>query len=272
LYYLAFFQNDPAAMAEQLTGPWPGPPAVSEEAQSVTAAYGGQLSRSRNLARRAIASAKQIGAKNVAAGYQINAALVEALFGNFSEARQTLKDAGGVMTDRDLEGQAAIVWALSGDAAQAQKLAGDLNGRFPEATYIRFGALPAVRGLLAIRGENMQEGIENLRAISTHALIRPFSSVIPGMVPAYVSGEVYLAVHQGAEAGAAFQILIDHPGVVGNFPIGALAHLGLGRAYAMQGDTAKARAAYQDFLTLWKDADQDIPILIEAKKEFAALH
>ena len=118
----------------------------------------------------------------------------------------------------------------------------------------------------------MQEGIENLRTISSHALVSPFNQFTPPMVPAYISGEAYLAAHQGAEAAAAFQTIIDHAGLVSNFPIGALAHLGLGRAYAMQGDTAKARAAYQDFLALWKDADQDIPILIEAKKEFAALH
>ncbi len=263
LYYLAFLQNDAAAMAEH---------AVSEETQSYTAAYSGHLSRARDLEQRAIVAAKQQGANNAAAGYQMNAALLEALFGNFPEAQKGVKDTGSVMTGRELEGQAAVVWALSGDAAQAEKLAGDLDKRFPEATYTRFGSLPAVRGILAIRQGNMQEGIENLRTISSHALISPFNPLTPAMVPAYVSGEAYLAAHRGAEAAAAFQAIIDHAGLVLNFPTGALAHLGLGRAYAMQGDTAKARAAYQDFLTLWKDADQDIPILIAAKKEFAALH
>jgi len=272
MYNLAFLQNDPAAMAEQLATAWAGPPAISEKNQSFTAAYRGHLSLARNLGRRAMASAKQQGANNLAAAYQMNAALVEALFGNFPEARKAVKDAGDVMTDRELEGQAAIVSALSGDTAQAEKLAGDLNGRFPEATYVRFGFLPAVRGLLAIRQGNMQEGIESLRTISSHALVSPFNGgIFLAMVPVYVSGEAYLVAHQGAEAAAAFQMIIDHAGFVGNMPIGALAHLGLGRAYAMQGNTAKARAAYQDFLTLWKDADQDIPILIDAKKEFAAL-
>lgn len=219
-----------------------------------------------------MASAKQAGAKNVAAAYQMNAALLEALFGNFPEARQALKDAGGVMTDREIEGHSAIVSALAGDAAQVEKLAADLNQRFPEATYIRFGALPAVRGILAIRQGNMQDGIENLRTISLHALTIPINQALPVRVPIYVGGEAYLAAHQGAEAAAAFQAIIDNPAFILNIPLGALARLGLGRAYAMQGDTAKARAAYQDFLTLWKDADQDIPLLIEAKKEFAALH
>ena len=272
LYYLAFFQNDPSAMAAQVAGPWVGdPPASSEEAQSYTAAYSGHLSRARDLEQRAIATAKQQGANNAAAGYQMNAALLEALFGNFPEAQKGVKNAGSVMTDRDLEGQSAMVWALAGDAAQAEKLAGDLDKRFPEATYIRFGSLPAVRGILAIRQGNLQEGIENLRAISSHALISPFNSFTPPMVPAYISGEAYLDAHRGAEAAAAFQTIIDHAGVVINFPIGALAHLGLGRAYAMQGDTAKARAAYQDFLTLWKDADPDVPLLVQARKEYAAL-
>ncbi len=271
LYYLAFFQNDSAAMAEQLAGPWEGPPGISDEVQSYTAAYGGRLSRARDLERRAIASAKLQGANNVTATYQMNAALLEALFGNLPEARTAVKNAGGVMTDRELEGQAAMVWALLGDALQAQKLADDLNKRFPEATYIRFGSLPAVRGTLAIRQGNTQEGNENLRSVSSHALICPINQFIPPMVPVYVSGEAFLAAHQAAEASAQFQMIVDNRSLVENGPISALAHLGLGRAYALESDTGKARAAYQDFLALWKDADPDIPIFKQAKAEFAAL-
>jgi DNA-binding winged helix-turn-helix (wHTH) protein/tetratricopeptide (TPR) repeat protein len=270
LYDLAFLQNDSAAMAEQLAGPWEGPPGISDEAQSYTAAYGGHLSRARDLERRAIASAKLQGANNVTATYQMNAALLEVLFGNLLEARTAVKSAG-VMTDRELEGQAAMAWALLGDTPQAQKLADDLSKRFSEATYIRFGSLPAVRGILAIRLGNTQEGVGNLRSVSSHALICPINQFIPTMVPVYVNGEAYLAAHQGAEAAAQFQMIVDNRGFVENGPIGALAHLGLGRAYAMQGDTARARAAYQDFLTLWNDADPDIPVLIAAKSEYAKL-
>jgi eukaryotic-like serine/threonine-protein kinase len=270
LYYLAFFRNDSAAMAEQLAGPWEGPPGISDEAQSHTAAYGGHLSRARDLERRAIASAKLQGANNVTATYQMNAALLEALFGNLLEARTAVKNAG-VMTDRELEGQAAMVWALLGDAPQAQKLADDLSKRFSEATYIRFGSLPAVRGILAIRLGNTQEGVGNLRSVSSHALSCPINQFIPTMVPVYVSGEAYLSAHQGAEAATQFQMIVDNRGFVENGPIGALAHLGLGRAFALQGDPAKARAAYQDFLTLWKDADRDIPIFNQAKAEYAML-
>jgi eukaryotic-like serine/threonine-protein kinase len=271
LYDLAFYQNDPAAMAEQLAGLWAGPPGLSEEAQSFTAAYRGQLSQARDLRLRAIASAKQVGAKSPVASYQMNAVLLEALFGNLPEARKALKNASGIMTDGEIEAQAAIVSALLGDVAQAEKLAEDLDKRFPEATYIRFGPLPAVRGLLAIRKGNMQEGFESLRAVSSHPLVLTINKALAWMLPLYVAGEAYLAAHQGQEAAAAFQTIIDHPAYILNIPLGSLARLGLGRAYAMQGDTAKARSAYQDFLTLWKDADSDIPVLKQAKVEFAQL-
>jgi eukaryotic-like serine/threonine-protein kinase len=271
LYRLAFLRNDSAGMAEQLSGPWMiCAPGVTDAAQSYTAAYYGHLSHARELEHRAIASAKQHGANDVMASYHVNAALPEALFGNFPEAQKAVKDAGNVTTTWGLEGEAAIVWALSGDTAQAQKLADDLNERFPEATYVRFGSLPAIRGILAIHRGNAQEAIENLRAILSHELMPPVQGMTV-MVPVYISGEAYLAAHQGAEAAAEFQEIIDHPGLVLSSPIGALAHLGLGRAYAVQGDTAKARAAYQDFLALWKDADPDIPIYKQAKAEYAKL-
>jgi hypothetical protein len=170
-----------------------------------------------------------------------------------------------------MEGQAAMVWALLGDAQQAQKLADDLSKRFSEATYIRFGSLPAIRGTLEIRLGNTQEGVGNLRSVSSHAPIYPINQFIPPLVPVYVSGEAYLAAHQGTEAAAQFQMIVDDRGLVENGPIGALAHLGLGRAYALQGDPAKARAAYQDFLALWEDADPDIPVFKQATAEYAQL-
>jgi tetratricopeptide (TPR) repeat protein len=271
LYYLAFLQNDSAAMAKQVIGPWIGLPGGADEAESFTAAYSGHLSRARDLARRATASAKQQGANIADVGYQLNAALLEALFGNISEAQKAVKDAGNFMTDREPEGESATILALSGDTAQAQRLADDLNKRFPESTYIRFGFLPSIRGLLAIRRGNAQEGSENLRAMSSRELISPANHITPPIVPVYVSGQVYLAAHLGALAAGEFLKILDNPGLVLNDPIGALAHLGLGRAYALSGDTAKARAAYQDFLTLWKDADPNIPILKQAKAEYSKL-
>jgi tetratricopeptide (TPR) repeat protein len=267
-YVMAFMQNDPAGMAK-----WSARlrPSLADETLSYTAAYGGHLSRARDLAQHATATLNQQGAPELMASYQVNAALLEALFGNFTEAQTGLRDAGNFLTNQDLEGEAAIAWGLSGDAVQTQKLADDLHKRFPHATYVRFGTLPAIRAILAIRRGNAQEAIENLRAISSRELILPVDETIPAMAPVYVSGEVYLAAHQGAEAAAEFQKILDHPGFVGNAPIGALAHLGLGRAYELMGDTAKAKAAYQDFLALWKDADPDIPILKQAKAEYAKL-
>jgi tetratricopeptide (TPR) repeat protein len=265
LYLLAFLRNDSAGMAEQLTGPWINcEPGVTDDEQSFTAAYYGHLSRSRELTQRAVASAKEHGATDVIADYEVHAALVEALFGNFPEARKAMKGAANFRTNRDLEGLAAIIRALSGDASQAQKLVDDLNKRFPQATYVRLGYLPQIRSLLAIRRGNVQEGIEDLRPSSSLALV-----VLMGGV--YINGQAYLAAHRGAEAATEFQKIIDHPSVVLNWPVGALAHLGLGRAYVLQGDTAKARTAYQDFLALWKDADPDIPILKQAKAEYANL-
>ena len=274
LWWHASLQNDSAGMAEQAAGPWIGPPAFAEEWQSHAAAYRGHLSRARDLARRAIASTKQQRANEVTTIYQVHAALREALFGNFPEAQEAVKDAGNFMADRDLEGEAAIVLALSGDTTQAQRLADDLNKRFPEATYVRFGSLPAIRGILAIRRGNAREAVEDLRAISSREMVTSANWATYGgspMLPVYITGEAYLAAHQGAEAAAEFQMIIDHAGFVGVTPIGALAHLGLGRAYALAGDTTKARAAYQNFLTLWKDADPDIPILKQAKAEYAKL-
>jgi len=268
LYYIAFFQNDAAGMA-QVASEAIGKPGIEDrmlELESRTAAYYGRLSSARDLSQGAIASAKQQGAKELATSYQVEAALGEALFGNFPAAQKALGDAGNVTTDRDNEGTTALAWALSGDLVQAQKLADDLEKRFPESTYVRFAFLPSIRGVLAIRRENTSEAIEQLQRISSYELMRDAQ-----MMPVYVRGEAYLAAHQGAEAAANFQMILDHAGVVGNSPIGALAHLGLGRAYAVQGDTAKARAAYDDFFALWKDADPDIPILAQAKAEYAQL-
>jgi serine/threonine protein kinase/tetratricopeptide (TPR) repeat protein len=281
LYRLAFVQNDTAAMDRQLAGPWMFSPITApwtfngsspaEEAQSWTAAYYGHVVHARELRERAIASARRQGAKGLAADLYVGGAVIEALFGSFAEARKALMDVGDLSTgDFDLQGAASIAWALVGERIQAMKLASDVNKRCPESTYIQFGVLPAVRGLLALQRGEPTEATKALDAISPYELVVPCSCT-PAGVPVYIRGNVHLAAHQGAEAAADFQLILDHPGIIGNFPIGALAHLGLGRAYTMQGDTAKARAAYQDFLTLWKDADPDIPILKQAKAEYAKL-
>jgi hypothetical protein len=148
-----------------------------------------------------------------------------------------------------------------------------LNKRFPEATIVQFNYLPTLRARLAVNRGNASDALETLRAALPYELGRTTFSNYSwnGLYPVYVRGEAYLAAHQGAEAAAEFQKILDHRGIVSNSPIGALAHLQLGRAYAMAGDVVKAKAAYHDFLTLWKDADPDIPILKQAKAEYAKL-
>jgi predicted Zn-dependent protease len=164
---------------------------------------------------------------------------------------------------RDVQYGAALALAFAGDASRAQSLADDLDKRLPEDTIVQFIYLPTLHAQLALHRKDAPKAIEALQSSATYELCC--------MYPVYVRGLAYLASHRGNEAAAEFQKILDHRGIVLNEPIGALAHLQLGRAYAMQGDTAKAEATYQDFLTLWKDADPDIPILKQAKAEYAKL-
>jgi eukaryotic-like serine/threonine-protein kinase len=153
-------------------------------------------------------------------------------------------------------------------------LTDDLGKRFPEDTLVQFNFLPAVRARLAIGRGKASEAVENLRAAAPYELgeTRAFGALgWTALYPVFVRGDAYLAGHQGKEAAAEFQKILNHRGIVVNEPIGALAHLGVARAFAMQGDTAKAKTAYSDFLTLWKEADSDIPILRQAKAEYAKL-
>ncbi|MGA7221584.1 MAG: tetratricopeptide repeat protein, partial [Candidatus Acidiferrales bacterium] len=167
---------------------------------------------------------------------------------------------------RDVQYEAALALAFAGDAVHAQTLADDLDKRFPEATILQFNYLPTIHAQLALSRNDSSKAVDALQAAMPFEL-----GVAGGLYPIYVRGEAYLAARQGSEAAAEFQKIVDHRGIVVSEPIGALAHLQIGRAYVMQGDTAKAKPAYQDFLTLWKDADPDIPILIAAKSEYAKL-
>jgi tetratricopeptide (TPR) repeat protein len=267
-YILGFLQNDAAAMKQQVTFN-AGKPGVEDgflAYEADTAAYAGQLGKAREFFRRATASAERAEEKETAASYEAIAALREALFGNAFQARQRAASALGLSMGRDLQYWAALAHALIGDSARALALADDLDKRFPEDTVVRFSYLPALRGRIALSHNDVPKAIEFLQAAIPYEL-----GGYAGLFPAYLRGEVYIAAHRGSEAAAEFQKILDHRGIVGNDPIGALAHLQIGRAYAMQGDIIKAKAAYQNFLTLWKDADPDIPVLIAAKSEYAKL-
>jgi len=166
--------------------------------------------------------------------------------------------------------EAALALARAGDTAGAEKLAAELDKAFPLDTLVQRYWLPTIRAGVALQRKDPNGAIELLKVPSTIELGEPTNLAII-LCPVYLRGEAYLMLHDGNRAAAEFQKFIDHRGVVMNFPWGALARLGLARAYTMQGDTAKAHAAYQAFLTLWKDADPDIPILIAAKSEYSKL-
>jgi tetratricopeptide (TPR) repeat protein len=270
LYQLAFLQNDAAGMAQQVawTTGKPGVEDVLLNSEADTAACSGRLGMARELSRRAVDSALRAEEKEVAADYQADAALREALFGNPAEASQRAMAALGLSQGRDAQYGAALGLALAGDASRAQELADDLAKRFPVDTIVQFNYLPTIRAQLALSRTDSSKAIEALQAAGAYEL---GSVVNSALYPIYVRGEAYLAAHQGSESAAEFQKILDHRGIVVNEPIGVLAYLGLARAYVLQGDTAKAGAAYQDFLRLWKAADPDIPVLIAAKSEYAKL-
>ncbi len=201
-------------------------------------------------------------------------ALWEGFFGNAPEARRNAMAVRELSKGREVEYGAAFALALSGDSSRCQTLANDLERRFPEDTSVRFSYLPALRALLALNHSEPSKAIELLQIAVPYDLGAPrngFHGFFGTLYPVYVPGEAYLAAHQGAAAAAEFQKILDHRGIVVSDPIGALAHLQLGRAFALSGDKTKARTAYQDFLALWKDADPDIPILKQAKAEYAKL-
>jgi tetratricopeptide (TPR) repeat protein len=206
--------------------------------------------------------------------WETGAAVREAFFGNASEARKRATAARALSKDREVEYGAAFALALSRDSLGSKELADDLERRFPEDTAVRFSYLPTLRARLALNHGDTSKAIELLQVAAPHELGAPRSSIhglFGALYPVYVRGEAYLAAHQGAEAATEFQKILDHRGIMVSDPIRALAHLQIGRAYAMQGDSAEAKAVYQDFLTLWRDADPDIPILQQAKAEYAKL-
>jgi DNA-binding winged helix-turn-helix (wHTH) protein/tetratricopeptide (TPR) repeat protein len=275
LYGIAFYRGDTSETARQAASATgkanDGELLLALEAD--TAAYFGHLRKAREFSRQAADSAERAGEKETAAGYYAVSALREALFGNADRAGQQAIFAKGRASGRDVDYGLALALVYAGDAGQAQALADDLDKTFPEGTIVQFNYLPTLWAKLALRRANPQQALNSLLAAAPYELGLPALSFYnwPNLYSVYVRGEAYLAAHKGNEAAAEFQKILDHRGIVLNEPIGALAHLQLGRAYSLQGDTAKSRAAYQDFLTLWKDADQDIPILKQAKAEYSKL-
>jgi eukaryotic-like serine/threonine-protein kinase len=275
MYLIAFLEDDPDEMRRQVaavTGK-PGLEDILISGESDTAAFHGRLAKARPLMDQAVTSAQLAGEKETAALWRLDSALSEAEFGNLARARQEVRDGLAIASTRDAQTLAAVALACVGDQAQARSLADELQKQFPLNTTLNHYWLPVVRAYIELRSGHPAGALTFLQEAAPYDLAFPLPQYSEGgqLYPPYVRGQAYLALREGKEAAAEFQKFIDHRTIVANSPLAALAHLGLARAYAVQGETAKAHTAYQGFLALWKDADPDIPILKEAKAEYAKL-
>lgn len=242
--------------------------------ESLVSARSGQLQQAREFSSRAVNLARQEGAREGVATYPAVEAVWQALYGEAAEARRNAGGALAASDDRDVEYAAGLALAFAGDAARSEALASDLEKRFPQDTFARFTYVPVLRALAALNHGRPADSIEQLQiALPYEFAVNGLNVVLyqGGLHSAYVRGEAFIAAHRYPEAAAEFQKILDHRGIVGADPIGALAHLQLARVYALSGDKTKGKAAYEAFLALWKDADPDIPVLKQAKAEYARL-
>lgn len=238
--------------------------------EAYAAAYSGHLQQARVLSRRAVDQAKQEGQPERAGLWEAGASLREAFYGEGAEARMRAAAALKLSGNREIEYGAALAMELSGDSSHAQAITDEEEIRSPEDTIVRFSYVPVLRAQIAIDKGDPAKAIELLQPAIAYEL-GASHELFGGLYPIYLRGEAYLALQQGAEAALEFQKILDHPGIVGSDPIGALARLQLGRAFVMSGYNAKAKIAYEEFLRLWKDADPGIPILNQARVEYVKL-
>jgi eukaryotic-like serine/threonine-protein kinase len=266
-YKFAFLKNDAEEMERLVAASARSqlPPYLEGE-QGIREAQLGRLRKAGELWRRAMKSAENHGPAEFATFYEDTAALTEAYIGNPQRAHADVAAGQKLTVNRLSEPVAALALAVAGDIDGAGKLSADLNRRWPLDSGVQRYWLPTIRAALALDGKNAEEAIELLRVMGSYEM-----SIEGNLDPVYLRGQAYLRLSNGDAAAAEFQKIINHPGLVDYRPVGSLARLGLARAYMLEGDTAKAKAAYQDFLTLWKDADPDIPVLIAAKAEYTKL-
>jgi eukaryotic-like serine/threonine-protein kinase len=270
-YLVAFLEDDTSEM-QRLVSASVGKPGEEDEisaSQADTEVYHGRLTKSREWLRRAVEAAKRNGDMETAATYAVEGALEEAEVGNVDQARRNVEAGLRLATNRDVQIESAIALARIGDSARAQALADDLRKRFPTDTLVNNLWLPTIEAGIELNRGNRSRGLDLLQTTTRYEL----SSSLWGclLYPAYLRGQAYLMAHDGTAAAAEFQKIVDHRGAVVNRSIGALAHLALARAYSLSRDKEKAAAAFQDFLTVWKDADPDVPIMRQAKAEYAKL-
>jgi len=274
-YQIAFLRGDRAGRDREVTlsqGKSREADLLSSQ-EALGLAYSGRLQEANRMSLRAVDLAQKAEDSERAGLAEAGIALREALFERTTAARQSALAALKLSKAREVEYGVALSLALALDFTASETLADDLEKHFPDDTGVKFNYLPTIRAALLLQ-KNPQKAIELLQTAAPYELGEPrstFFGFFGALYAVYVRGEAHLAAGQGAAAAAEFQKILDHRGIVVSDPIGALAHLQLGRAFAMSGDQAKAKAAYQDFLMLWKDADQDIPILKQAKKDYAAL-
>jgi eukaryotic-like serine/threonine-protein kinase len=268
IYGLAFLRADAMLMAQQVA--WSAGKLGDEDPllalQADTEAYFGRLSPARDFWRRSVDSAIRAESKEAAASNQADAGWTEAEVGNVASARQKAVAALALSSGRDVKVLAALTLARIGDTPKAKLLVEELEKSYPSNTLLKFYWLPVIRAAVELSNGHSSEAIVDLEGAAPYELTQRGN-----LHPAYERGQAFLLSHNGTAAVVEFQKLLDHRGIVQNAVTGALAHLQIGRAYALAGDTAKAKGAYQDFFNLWKEADPDIPILKQAKAEFARL-
>ena len=273
VYTIAFLQRDAASMQREVAllvgkSGWEDQSLV---AQAQSMAQIGALGKSRELFRQAIDSAKRADSSGRAAGYQALSALLEAVVGNMALAKHQGHAALALSSDRDVQVIAAVALGLAGEVAPTTRLADELAGRYPDDTAVRFTYVPMMYAATALSAGQGTKAVEDLAPVAPYELGISQSFFGFSLYPVYLQGQAYLLAKQGVAAGAQFQKVLDHPGIVATSPLHALARLGLARAYSLAGDAVRARTAYQDFLALWKSADPDIPIFQQAKAEYAKL-
>lgn len=268
-YDIAFLRNDAVGIKRQIQMSSPGAEDLIANREAFVAAYVGRAGDAREAGRRAAELARQKSHPERAALFEAGSAVREAFLGFAHEATMDTQAALADANSREVEYGAAFALAALGDA-RAEDLAHDLEKRFPEDTSVRFNYVPAIRGLLAVKRGATSQAIEVLQPAAPYELGQHRSAIhgdFGALYPIYVRGKAYLAARDGKAAATEFRKILDHRGVVVSDPVGALARLELGRAYRMAGENAKAKAAYQDFLALWKNADEDMPLLMKAKRE-----
>ena len=272
VYLLAFLKGDSSRMSH-LAASVVGKPGIEDPmlyAEADTEAWYGKMQAASAFTDRAVTSAVHHDARETASSYVAERAMLAAEVGNRDKARADATAAMKLAPNRDVQSMAAIALVRAGDVAAGESLAEQLNQNYPVDTFAQRYWLPAIRSAVALQRHDAARAAALLDAADDIELANP-TALSPAMTAVYLHGCAYLALHDGNRAAAEFHKYLDLYGKVRNSPWGALARLGLARAYALQGDPAKARTAYQAFLALWKDADPNMPLLKQARSEYAAL-